>query len=69
MNCIENSIIEMMINEGYIDEQAHRNFVIRKRYKQLRDERKRVEQCLEILSKEFFISPETVRHVIYKAKK
>lgn len=65
------TLIEMLINRGDIPRDSARNYFIRRRYKQLHViEGMRVEDTFSIISKEFeSICPETVRNVIYAAKK
>lgn len=70
MEELATKIIDLLISEGYANEESLRNFRIRNRYHVLREHEKvKVEECLEILSREFNMSSETIRHVIYKAKK
>lgn len=63
-------IIQLMITRGDINEEMLRNFRIRQRFHVLHDHEKiKVDDCKYILSDEFNLSPETIHHVIYKAKK
>ena len=64
-------LIEMLIETGEINKGSVRNFMIRRRFNQLHiGEGIKVEEAFVTISNEFeSITPDTVKNIIYAAKK
>ncbi len=67
---ISDDIYELLSSHGLIDEKAVRDYIIRKKFLQMRANKKSAGDAINVLRKEYvYLQHDTIRKIVYKIGK